>query len=744
VAFLAVWDGFDWWNLFHLLGAFDADLEHFMDVSKSVTNALKRSDYVGIPRTAVVEAQTLGGYRNPPFPGFDIKKDGQRLANGGSHHGGIFGGEQMFSHVLETVVTAPELHIPYQSFKDFVVSGEWATSGSSSVGEVEWEAFGEKGKFKARKNLVPDVVNLETLYDQTLQFGARQVNQTLIKSELGKLRLAVASDIHTYLKMSWLAKLAGSFYKYWPGSTIEENLSEQTKRMIEMLDVIIDSWNLPFDFFEFDHQPSTTELQILTAELIRRARLNVPLSDRAFFDSLAGSVYVGFQHSKLRVRLEKGGILVLEVKGGVMSGLRLTSYLGNGWNTVLTKWVGRILEMAGVSHKSKDWVRGDDTQISTPTYAQCLLYKIGYDALGAKGAESKFGIHSRQSEFLRTWFNQDGCRGYLCRAIPALTQRKPWSSIPWSDEAVMNSLWQAGQTLLRRGVANERWQHLWGAYKRVWSQRKHVTQTWLQIPLSMGGLGVEPWDGKTRLNGVWPGIDKRSITITNMTQFREKQVTQILRPIVPDLTQQEAASIAQQLVSEKVVMDDVPAVNSLLRKQVKPPPRVSSTTRQPDWSIPGYTTIAAAGRTLAASRDEQAHHLPYHPGLYGKYSARLTEWDLLTRIRRERGETTSKVIDMDRAVPGFRSDVLVLEQRGLQRSEAIDWLFGSTTFNVSGILHPALSKIVAKECVNVLNRFLGRLSIRRRGGWRAFSAQVYSHLESCMYSSPLSTRIYRW
>lgn len=62
-------------------------------------------------------------------------------------------------------------------------------------------------KFKAQKNLVMDVTTFDELYIRVTTYH-KQENKALVKSELRKIRIAVASPLETYLQMSWSYILA--------------------------------------------------------------------------------------------------------------------------------------------------------------------------------------------------------------------------------------------------------------------------------------------------------------------------------------------------------------------------------------------------------------------------------------------------------------------------------------------------------------------------------------------------------
>lgn len=127
----------------------------------------------------------------------------------------------------------PCSHLRAPALAVWLETGDWERSGSASFGRVCYEVSTsdgiKRGHFKARKNLIMDTTEFNDLYNRVSTY-ALQENRALIKSELGKIRIAVASPLETYLQMSWMYALGGSFYFSWPGNTLEEQLAREAAR----------------------------------------------------------------------------------------------------------------------------------------------------------------------------------------------------------------------------------------------------------------------------------------------------------------------------------------------------------------------------------------------------------------------------------------------------------------------------------------------------------------------------------
>lgn len=736
------WNWFKWWDKMHV---FDSDASHFATVAKTVDELVKKFPSKGFDRWKILQNSVLTGYRNPPFPGFDVVEETRKLAEGGGRHGlDPATSSATFRHIALTTLTnvTPKV-VPWINFKDFVTSGDWQTSGASSVGKVEWTAGEEKGHFKARKNLVPDVVDLDSLADECLK-STTQENRSITKSELGKLRMAVASDMHTYLKMSWITRMMGSAYLQWPGSTIEEDVNVQHDRMLDMLKTIAKTWNLPFDYASFDHQPNTDELISICEAIFQIARNNVPVEHSKEFEDIAENILSGFQHSTLSI-ISEGKEHVYKVKGGLMSGLRWTTIVGNGWNTVMTTWVYNVLkELGQTTDDIHRWIRGDDSAITTESYAKALLFRLGYEAVGAEGSDGKFGIHKGQSEFLRIWYDKDGCHGYPCRSIPGLSQRKPWSSAPWEEESTMMQIYESLKILKRRGCDLERCRNWWEGVKLVWSQHNHVSSDWLMIPKSLGGVGAEPWDGETLAIGKWPKVDRASVVVTNMTTWRSQKLKEDYSTWF-NITDSEASELSSVALSEKLCADDIPSINRVLRDKVGDKPAFIPDKRKIQWPAAAATTLMSEMKVLAGMTPKygilKQHESRYLPGMRGKWSKLAQRWNDAGKVCRIRNIPTFKTLAP--MFPELARDVKKLEHNGLTMNESLDWLFDTTSIGVTEYLHPALTGTLRLSVLNVAQGFLLHKKLLPKQLTQIIHLAT-AILEPYLVSSKLSRVMYRW
>jgi len=559
--------GKDWLERWRTIGALAGDLEHFTIVAKKVSDLIKTVGLDDENWREYLECAVLSGYRNPPYPGFDPLEEAKDLANGGVEHNLFgFGWEELVKEFLPMSYHKAT----YTPFDEWVSRGKWLTTGSSSVGYLFLEtADGKKVKVKCRKNMVLDVIDGNVLAADARSFKG-QKNFVIIKSELGKIRLAVTADIMNYLKMTWVVDLLGGANYDWPGNTSEESFSEQTQRLGKMLELCATKMGLPYDYKGFDHQPTTEEIVTIYKYICKHAVLNVPDAEVSDYWSIAQSTIDSFSLATLGIKLD-GLDEEFEVTGGLMSGLRVTSIVGNAWNSVMTGLVLKILSGWGFDTRGIErYIRGDDSAIFVDNYPTGVAVNLAYDAVGAEAGVGKFSLLNHQMEFLRVWFS-DRCYGYPARALPGLTQRKPWASDPWSEDMVIRALYETIRTLRRRCRRRDNdLAKVWRGVRHIWCMNHNLPDAVCWTPVHAGGYGIEP----PPIGESWcikPPVPKvsrsKGITVVNQNTWRADG----LRTYAADKYKldlgEEAVSLAHDELCQTVSSDNVPDIASYLRNK---------------------------------------------------------------------------------------------------------------------------------------------------------------------------------
>lgn len=740
-AFLLRNDKTSWWMTVRDWPCWKAP-ETYLAVAKPVNDQVKAHSLVDFPRGWFTEMGTLLGYRNPPFPGFDVFEQAADLANGGDVHGlSRTPLDPDYVDHLSALNMVPH-NTTFQSFHDYVVDAKWVTSGASSVGRVDWSTNVDTGHFKARKNLVPDVVNLEELF-QRAWVTNRQENMTVIKAELGKIRLAVSSDMYTYLMMDWLSTFMTHSYKQWPGSTIEESSVQQTIRQRKMLDDCRDDkWCLPFDFSGFDHQPSTDELVAIFRKMEASCEPIVPSNLKTQYHYIYDRVVDSMRNSWLYAR-EGKKVVKMRVAGGLMSGLRWTSLVGNAWNTTMTAVVFDMLRGLRINmNSSSSFIRGDDSALAFPDWATTLLFRLGYSGINAIGADGKFAIHHGCTEFLRTWYDKAGLSGYVMRTIPGLVQRKPWNPQPWVEEGVMDSLYGVVQ-ILRRRCGLPTVEKAWQAIKTVWSRRKHLSQTWLAIPKPRG-FGVEPWDGRSFGTGRVVTTPEKTVHLSS-NGFSAAQIgaDSLSASYTWDSDGLERAGHAAMLA--KASADDIPALSSIFRQNTTYDTSLRpQVAKEKEWVKHDLNILRTRAETVARLDSTGSDHdlmRRVQAADWAKFAGLAHEWEYAKNWSQHSGRGDGVAL-FEQRHPDFVAKRQLWELRGLRRGEATGWLFGDLQMPKTRIIHPMLAGVLSAQIVNVVAMTMWRRSVARNlGPWMV---QVSRVLEDALYSSKLSQEMYNW
>lgn len=729
-------------GLFYTHGALTS-LTNLQLCVKKISDHLKKFPASQELRLKYCESGGISGYRNPGFDKeYDFVAASRELAQGGEPHG-LIGTNWLatFRRATYTVQAGANADkVEYLSLHDYIASELATTKGASTFGKVEWSFNGETGHFKARKNYLLDITTVEYLTEQTILHLGKQVNKSFIKAELGKMRIAVTGDLWTYFSQSWLNYLCGGSYLKWPGNTLDEDISLQTRRMADMLEVINSGYSLPFDFALFDHQPTTEEEKIQSRAYLSSGERNVPTSELSFWNQVVESSVDSFANATLIVRDPKTQrVIEMAIEGGVESGIRLTSLLGNYWNSTMTLIAKDLCHDAGLRDEIPSWLRGDDSAIRTETYWASLAMRLAYAGINAVGNDSKYGIHKGESEFLRIWYGHDGCAGYPNRALPGLMQRKPWASEPWDPEGVLRAQIETIYTLERR--TGRKCDDLRNVITREWSKIRGRDTRWLQLPETLGGLNILPFRGDV-IGTAWPKVDHPKIEFTNIQTGSEGRYAKGLEQWRP--TEKELKEIQHMSLMSKTASDDVRGVGTIFRDKYKKDLADMATgewrkVKVGHFSIEGVKTEGARVVRLENVSD-LTRAISDRPGDFG-IGKRIEKWwgDLKRMSSVRKG---LKMMDELKAKDiGVWGTIKRLEKRGLHRSSAIDFVFGKISGVLVGKLHPLLSSVIHSALARVTMLNNAKWS-RETWGW--FTSTISFGLANDLGESELVHKLFRW
>lgn len=504
--------GYDTLRDMRSLGIFNT-LEHFLEVASDISTYMKRIPNCNDDtKQRLCELTCLCGYLQNDMPGWDTKEELIGLAEGGNRHGLICENwDEVFNEVVDEIMS-PVPMPAFITFADYITEGKWLTSGSSSIGKVEWSFGEEQGKFKARKNMLNELYTADEIISLVENWNGELVSRAFTKDELGKRRLAVASNIEAYLSESYILHLFGHGFKNWDYITLDESPKQQHERNCSVILALRNNaFALPFDFRRFDHQPTTREVQTIIGKIA--SRIHVPLFYKSHFSKFTHKMLNSYAKSRIEMQIGSEKI-VQEVTGGIPSGVRTTSLVGNSWNLIMTKRAKKIVHsLLGYDPISLIGIKGDDTYILSKYPLALYLFRLAYASINAIGIDSKFGISQNICEFLRNEISTEGVRGWSNRSIPSTTQRKPWNPQPWSSSSEVSTLTNNIYLLERRMKRKIEKLHL--ASKIKWSKFTNQSYHWLHLPTRLGGFGLYKYDG-WEPNCKLPLVTKPNILINNL------------------------------------------------------------------------------------------------------------------------------------------------------------------------------------------------------------------------------------
>lgn len=679
-------------------GVFNS-ISHFIETSSSISSYIKRfsAENAGV-KQMYAELNSLSGFLTNDILETDWKAELSALAHGGNSHGLIgsdWKADFLKSNSKIKLPSAHDTKPDYISFYDYIDSGEWLTAGSSSIGRVDWEADKTKGHFKARKNMLHYVYTSQELFDMVMDWDAISRNKAFVKDEVGKRRLAVSSNIEGYLAESYFLRLYGHPYKNWKYVTLDESQGQAHNRTAKICNLLKGgAWSLPFDFKSFDHQPTAWEIQAMVDSNL--SEVSVPDGAAHEWAKIAGKIRHSYRHSEISMTIDQKHYKE-KVTGGLPSGVRMTSLIGNQWNAVITNIVlSYAAEITG--HEPADaGARGDDIYIVDYSPIYLAIVRECYKAVNAIGMDAKFGICDGVCEFLRNEISKTGQRGWANRSIPSITQRKPWNPSPWGVSTQVTTTRENIATLERRLLLSTNFLH--HANKVKWSKYFKQSYKWLELPTREGGLGVYPDSG-------WRPGCKISLAIAKSVKFTNLIPTS---PKWVKLNDEQANEFTQIKMNKLLATDDIVDVSKYTNQGVlNRVRRIKTIWTRIDverlW-LPGMITPQA----LSTSRWKTATH-------------RVDErWENFTFMEvMQDAQNVAKILDISMSdllktkFPKTWEKVKGLEASGWHRTDAINIVNGSwpssTIFRISPLVNIFIQNAISKQMQYVK----GRLAIARR------------------------------
>lgn len=306
----------------------------------------------------------------------------------------------------------------------FLMNGDvWSTNGSGfepEYGKVYVENESKGRTMPVHKNKWAVMWNTSKYKLKKLMFKKRkQVCKAVMKSEPGKVRAVISSDLSLYLKMAYLSTVIDSMFRRRTDTTLYMNKDERNNLWQKMAKN--GHWRMPLDQSEFDRNATMRQVKI-TIEEIRDFVLDAydDATVRELFDLVLYAIDGGY------VIIDDEKILI---ENGLLSGWRWTAMLGTMIN--LTE-----LDLAceWVSSNSNESVllndfnaQGDDDWMDLMRYKDGVMLWLAYSSFNLSVNPGKFFLSRTRDEYLRRVMDGDKVTGYPARSIASLLFRNPLS-----------------------------------------------------------------------------------------------------------------------------------------------------------------------------------------------------------------------------------------------------------------------------------------------------------------------------
>lgn len=750
------------------LNCFIARAKAYSDKLKTLTDT--GSDEIFQLKNMLVEAVSLTGFRNSPFPGYDPETDLRELAESGQHVHGLLltkqtegtkatkqravppGFTKMFDHFLGRIPDPETTQKTYYSLEEWVVKGKWMRAGASDIGHVQVHYDGKRYRFKSRKNTLYMVMTPHELYVMIRDAPPTQVGTNVEKNEFGKIRTAILMDLVTYIRQSYVFSFSPNWYENGPDMTFHHSVSDEIEDKVHMGELFAEgSYGMAFDFKGYDHQLTHGEKIMMTQAIHKRIR-EMTRDDPHLTEKLACMKWVEDSYENIRLQVVEQGKVksTFEMVGGLASGEKYTTISGSLYSMCAHSWAAEL----GGTKPQLLATKGDDTKFVARTSSQCVMQLLTVSALGWVSGKGKFGILDRGMEYLRMATRREVSGGYLARALPSLVQHRPWQQDAPSPAQLIDTIAQQYQTCELRG-AN------WPVTKEHFLQRfRPDLATLLDIPASLGGLGVLPWKGARVVTGE---TNSTAVTPDQMTVkmpraldhhrdmhlnavFPSKAADKLLSGMEHHEKEKAYASAAKR----NLTLDDVPKMRGRIRGKVEEEYQARARkTRTNRYSMdPAFliTTPPAALTPMEPMRpDKLMCYLAEGVGLstapdgtskpiYG-FGSQKHMGERLSQLRElsrslDKPLTSREVVDAALTQDERRARTRLIRRVGLSASQAEDYLQGKITppSYIPSKMIPLLAPLVAYSITKWLMQDHSQLD-------KVYTSQLYSYLTTNAYSS---------
>jgi hypothetical protein len=472
-------------------------------------------------------------------------------------------------------------------------------------------------------------------------------------------------------------------YKGWKYITLDESPAVEHNRTIEVSKLLKSGkWALPFDFKNFDHQPTTEEIQTIMRHDLNG--VNVPKLYLQEWNNIKYKVINSYSNNTMSMNINNQKIK-MDVRGGLPSGVRWTSLIGNQWNMVMSQWARNITtKVLGYDPVLTMGIKGDDTYIIASRAVDLCIFREAYAMINAIGLNAKFGIQKKVCEFLRVEISGTNARGWTNRSIPTITQRKPWNAEPWSIDAGVSAVAQAISTTERRSYVDLTDLH--NINKGRWSKHFGLSPRWLELPRIYGGFGVYPWKYYKPSEPLRIKNSKPTVRYKDIVPY--KQLNWI------ELTIQERKIMAVNALTAATHTDDIRPIYAQTKRDILNDARKTKVRwfkYQPAFRVGWFGNLETPDFT---------GYWPKFMGGFDQQKEALTVISDYSYLPNDVKQRIPLIEALQQNAPSFAQGVKLYESRGWHRTDAINIGLGIVPTSTSFGLHPKMTPFVRSSLVN--------------------------------------------
>lgn len=387
------------------------------------------------------------------------------------------------------------------SVDEFIKNGDvWCTSGSGFEPESEKLKVEDKYRdkiFDVKKNKWSVRWGLSNYKVKRLMFKRRkQICKAVQKSEPGKVRAVISSDLALYLKMSYVSTF---LEKCLAGSNLSTLWMTKEDRFKLWQSMGYDgTWRMPLDQSEFDKNVSYRQIAIML-KVIRwyLDYMNAPEDMIEIMDLI---IYA----------LDGGYVIIgghkIPILNGILSGWRWTALLDTLVNLVevlmAQQWVHENSNIK-IDFKGLN-AQGDDDWFKFRYRREAIAMWLAYESFGLDVNPGKFFLSKTRDEYLRRVLDNDVITGYPARSVTSICFRNPISEQETVGAArARQSLnkWKLFCERMNMTFLNSWWMRKWyqDSVQGTRGMTKEHLKEWFETNVVAGGIGYDGYKSKDGL-----------------------------------------------------------------------------------------------------------------------------------------------------------------------------------------------------------------------------------------------------